>query len=165
MPLPSSLVNRFCKKDTVRSGNSERPNFICPGVLGINHKSAQTSQSLLPVPCKRSSAAPIPFGFRLSVARPRRFALPVTARSASCGFVPLRQSRRNTVLRTPSYWGCAFCARFMFRSNGKFVRGLINLRFLGTEDKNIRSLEQSENKSSRDFPCAGRRKSESSGIC
>jgi hypothetical protein len=25
------------------------------------------------------------------------------ARSAPCGFVPLRQSRRNTVLRTPSY--------------------------------------------------------------
>ena len=31
----------------------------------------------------------------LSVARSRRFALPVTARSALCGFVPLRQSRRN----------------------------------------------------------------------
>ena len=54
---------------------------------------------------KRSSAAPIPFGFQLSVARSRRFALPVTARSAPCGFVPLRQSRRNTVLRTPSYMG------------------------------------------------------------
>ena len=55
------------------------------------------------MPCKRSSAAPIPFGFQLSVARSRRFALPVTARSAPCGFVPLRQSRRNTVLRTPSH--------------------------------------------------------------
>ena len=58
-------------------------------------KSIPLSQSPLPVPCKRSSAAPIPFGFRLSVARSRRFALPVTARSALCGFVPLRQSRRN----------------------------------------------------------------------
>ena len=47
------------------------------------------------MPCKRSSAAPIPFGFWLLVARSRRFALPVTARSALCGFVPLRQSRRN----------------------------------------------------------------------
>ena len=90
--LSSSLVNRFCEKDTVRSGNSERPNFICPGALSISHKSAQTSQLPLPVPCKRSSAAPIPFGFQLSVARSRRFALPVTARSAPCGFVPLRQS-------------------------------------------------------------------------
>ena len=60
------------------------------------------------MPCKRSSAAPIPFGFQLSVARSRRFALPVTARSAPCGFVPLRQSRRNTVLRTPSYGGTVF---------------------------------------------------------
>ena len=83
----------------------ERPNIFRPGALSISHKSAQTSQSPLPVPCKRSSAAPIPFGFQLSVALSRRFALPVTARSAPCGFVPLRQSRRNTVLRTPSYMG------------------------------------------------------------
>ena len=54
---------------------------------------------------KRSSAAPIPFGFRLSAFRSRRTALPALARSVPCGFMPLRQSRRNTVLRTPSYMG------------------------------------------------------------
>ena len=68
--------------------------------------------------CKRSSAAPIPFGFQLSVARSRRFALPVTARSAPCGFVPLRQSRRNTVLRTPSYR--AECLFFCFTAQSPF---------------------------------------------
>ena len=47
------------------------------------------------MPCKRSSAAPIPFVFQLSVALSRRTALPALARSAPCGFVPLRQSRRN----------------------------------------------------------------------
>ena len=62
--MPSSLVNRFCEKDTVRSGNSERPNFICPGALSISHKSAQTSQ--LPL----SAVACAPFcGFRLCVLR------------------------------------------------------------------------------------------------
>ena len=73
----------------------ERPNIFRPGALSISHKSAQTSQSPLPVPCKRSSAAPIPFGFQLSVALSRRTALPALARSAPCDFVPLRQSRRN----------------------------------------------------------------------
>ena len=35
------------------------------------------------------------YGFRLSAFRSRRTALPVAARSAPFGFVPLRQSRRN----------------------------------------------------------------------
>ena len=61
----------------------------------LNYKSTLLSQLPLPAPCKRSSAAPIPFDYRLSVAQSHRFALPVTARSAPCGFVPLRQSRHN----------------------------------------------------------------------
>src|SRR5699024_7203201 len=61
----------------------------------LNYKSTLLSQLPLPAPCKRSSAAPIPFGFQLSVARSRRTALPAPARLAPCGFVPLRQSRRN----------------------------------------------------------------------
>ena len=90
---------------------------FCPDFLA-QYKSIPLSQLPLPVPCKRSSAAPIPFGFQLSVARSRRFALPVTARSAPCGFVPLRQSRRNTVLRTPSYR--AECLFFCFTVQSPF---------------------------------------------
>ena len=89
---------------TVNFGLYEKsPNSFLPGLPRSIINQFRLSQSPLPVPCKRSSAAPIPFGFRLSVARSRRFALPVTARSAPCGFVPLRRSRRNTVLRTLSY--------------------------------------------------------------
>lgn len=39
----------------------------------LNRKSIPFSQFLLPVPCKRSSTVPIPFGFRLSVARSHCF--------------------------------------------------------------------------------------------
>lgn len=88
--------------------HKETPEHFRPGGLAINHKSAQTSQSFLSVPCKRSFAVPIPFGFQLSVAGSRRCASPVPARSTPCGFVPLRQSRRNTVLSTPSYWDALF---------------------------------------------------------
>lgn len=49
----------------------------------------------MPAPCKRSSDEPTPFGFQLSVVRSRRYASLALARSAPCGFVPLRQSRRN----------------------------------------------------------------------
>ena len=69
--------------------------FFVRAFLGVNHKSAQTLQSLLSVPCKRSSAAPISFGFRLSVARSHRTALQVVAQSAPCGFVPLANLFRN----------------------------------------------------------------------
>ena len=64
---------------------------FCPDFLAQSYINSVFTTSL-PVPCKRSSAAPIPFGFRLSAVRSHRFALPVTARSAhavSCRFVNL----------------------------------------------------------------------------
>ena len=66
-----------------------------PEIKEAGYKAVQTSQWLLAIPYKRSSAVPIPFDYRLSVARLRRFALPAPARSAPCGFVPLCQSQRN----------------------------------------------------------------------
>ena len=51
--------------------------------------------SPLPVPCKRSSDAPIPFGFRLSAARSHRTALPVVHRDVDARSIHIKSSGYN----------------------------------------------------------------------
>ena len=87
----TSSLNKVYQKNVKKPSSAQKPSeHFRPGGFGINRKSDQTSQSLLPVPCKCSSDVPISSGFRLSVARPHRCASPVPAQPAPCGFVPLR---------------------------------------------------------------------------
>ena len=51
--------------------------------------------SPLPVPCKRSSDAPIPFGFWLSAARSHRTALPVVHRDVDARSIHIKSSGYN----------------------------------------------------------------------
>ena len=91
--------------------HKETPEHFRPGDLAINHKSAQTSQSFLPVPCKRSFAVPIPFGFQLS--------------AFSCWVTPLRFSSSGTInsmrFRAASSISAQYCLKHTQLSQLLFI--------------------------------------------
>ena len=74
--------------------NEKSPNSFSARTSSLNRKSIPFSHSLA---CALQAflCRTIPSGFRLSAFRPYCFALPAPARSAPCGFVLLRCSRRG----------------------------------------------------------------------
>ena len=88
------LYHKTCEQFYRNFGLYEKsPNSFLPGLPRSIINQFRFHNLPLPVPCKRSSAAPIPFGFQLSAVRPRRTALPADRHdqlhAVSCRFVNL----------------------------------------------------------------------------